>query len=76
MTWTRDEAITLRNKAAERAQRCAAVVQEAEECEVLVALLDEILGVASSPAAERLRELSPVTSDELDANVTKQRNNG
>lgn len=61
MSWTRDEALTLRNKAAERAQRCAAVVRESEECLALVTRLDDVLLGVLTPYAEALGELAPVT---------------
>ena len=70
-SWSRTQAIELRNRAAERAQVCAPIVQEAEELDALIDLLDEVLGGAPTPHADALRARVPVSDEDYpDPNAT------
>lgn len=59
-SWSRTHLIELRNKAAARAQQCAAVVQEAEELTSLIEVIDQALNGPTLTLATALRELTPV----------------
>lgn len=70
-SWTRTQALELRNAAAARAQMCAPIVREAEELDALVCVLDEVLGGTPTPIADALLSHASVSgSDFADPNAT------
>jgi hypothetical protein len=57
MSWTCDQVLDLRNRAAERAHKCEPIVRESEELMTLIHLLDKALLGGPLPSSIALGEL-------------------
>jgi predicted Rossmann fold nucleotide-binding protein DprA/Smf involved in DNA uptake len=66
MSWTKDQVIALRNRAAARVQLTAPVVQEAEELTSLIATCEKLMQTSPTPVSEALRALAPIEAGELE----------
>lgn len=63
MSWSCDQILDLRNRAAERAQKCEPIVRESEELMTLIRLLDNALLGGPLPGSLALGELLPLVPE-------------